>query len=155
MTTSPWKYRPVRDIRVSSVEFDFSGSDVIDLVFNMKNEPIIWGNRNATAKLIIKSVEIAYTEAPPASPDGSYASIIQIGDETSNILYETYTPGASVGADDIDTIDQEDLTNARVFSNDRLQVRCKGGASGTGAAKVTLVLSQDYTEWVDFDETVG
>lgn len=155
MTASPWKERPRREIRVTSDVMDFSGSATEDIVFVMKNIPLAWGNRHSSTKLIIKQIEIAFTEAPPSSPDGSYASILQIGDETSNTLYEDYTPGSSVGANDIVTIEQSDMTNPRVSSNDRLQIRTPGGASGSGAAKVSLVLSQDYTDWVGFDEEVG
>lgn len=157
MSISPWDFKPEVDFQVwLSDEIDLSAGASETPVYSTANLSKIWSNSVGTTRILVKELLIMYTEATPGVTDATYDNIIQIGTDTSDVAVTLFTipPSKSIG--DVDIFDQADFTaNARIFATNWIQIKSAGGASGAGKVRIGLTLSQDYTQWFDFDPAAG
>lgn len=132
-------------------EFDLSGSAVSVPVWGISGMPQAWGNFNSGFVGVVKKVMVAYTEATPGSTDATYDNIISIGDNSNESQTTDYTIPASKSIGDIDVIDQASFAAEPRINGTRnyVQIKCQGGASGSGKVRVGLLVSQNFREWVD------
>jgi len=146
---SPWEYVP-REFQVACpVEFDLSAALTSAPAIVTSILPEMWGRNTPTSKLVIKNVTLVYTEATNTTE----ANIIQIGSAATPGLYTTITTPTGKAIGDETSLDQADFTvEPRVLSDLPVWVTCVGTGGGTGMVRVFLTVTQNYSEWVGFDQ---
>ena len=153
MTTSPWTFTPEGNAIIwCPEELDLSAADTGGIpIVASKDLPPLWGNAN-TASLIIVKWFIAYTEATPGSTDASYDFILRLGTNTNASQHHDFTVPANRAVGDVDIIDGADFAaEDRIFNSvNWTQIRCFGGASGSGRVRTGIEVTADGTKWKNF-----
>jgi len=152
MTTLQQLKEPADFVAMCPYEFDLSGAAINVPFWPIQAYPLAFGNAHPSTILVVKKIIVIYTEATPGSTDATYDNIIQVGHEDNSIAVHTYTIPASKAIGDADIIDQADFNaEPRLYNTqESIQIRSGGSASGTGQVRVGLLLSNDYRQWTDY-----
>lgn len=152
MATSEWLVPAGPDFQIHCPQqMDLSSGVITTPVYISKDQIPCYGNINENVVLIVKEMHIMYIEATPGTTDATYDFLISLGTNTSPSAMHDYTIPAGRSAGDVDIISQDDFSaESRLFKSggvNWMQVRLNGGASGSGIVRVSLLVSQHYSEW--------